>query len=95
MKPINQIFSFVNNFDFKGQMESPATLFSCPLAFGRTWGFHTIVFTFYRLSVLLPNQHLQLGFHPKPQLLFCLDTKKQPEKVKTSPASLAKQAFEG
>jgi|GEM_PF-1079851 hypothetical protein len=34
------LVSFVNDFDFKGQMESPATLFSCQLAFGRTWGFH-------------------------------------------------------
>jgi hypothetical protein len=38
--------SFVNNFDFKGQMESSVALFSCPLAFGKTWGFHTMIFYF-------------------------------------------------
>jgi hypothetical protein len=39
-------FSFENNFDFKEQMESPVSLFSCPLVFNKTWGFHTIVFIF-------------------------------------------------
>jgi hypothetical protein len=31
-----------------------------------------------------------MGFHPKPHFLFCLDTKKEAKKVKTSPASLKK-----
>jgi hypothetical protein len=28
-------------------MESPVALFSFLLVFGKTWGFHTIIFVFY------------------------------------------------
>jgi len=34
-----------------------------------------------------------MGFYPKPHFLFCLDTKKEAKKVKTSPASLKKLTF--
>ena len=34
-----------------------------------------------------------MGLCPKPQFLFCLNTKKEPKKVKTPPASLEKQVL--
>jgi hypothetical protein len=36
-----------------------------------------------------------MGLCPKPQFLFCLDTKKESKKVKATPASHEKRAFDG
>ena len=37
-----------------------------------------------------PKYYYQIGASPKPDFLFCLDTKKEAKKVKAAPASLKK-----